>query len=316
MHPSRETAVRRSEVPGAVVVTGASSGIGQATALVLAHAGWLTFAGVRTAGAAERLSALAGAVGVGALLRPLTLDVTAEAQIGAAVALVGDECRRRGVQLRGVVNNAGIAVVGPLELVPLDRLRASLEINAIGALAVTQAFLPQLRTARGRIINLSSVSGRVASPFLGPYAASKFALEALSDALRAELRPWGIRVILIEPGPIATPIWEKGTALALDDSEALGASPYAPFVLRVRARFLHAAESGQPPELVAATILNALTVSRPRARYLLTRSPLGLTFFARCAPDWLRDRAFGVALGLRGGPPRERMKRRTRGGDE
>lgn len=299
MIASRKTGVGQTDPSGAVVITGASSGIGEATALALARAGWLTFAGVRSAEAAERLSALASAVGVGALLQTLLLDVTDDPQIAAAAALVGEECRRCGVPLRGVINNAGIAVAGPLELLPLDRLRASLLINTVGALAVTQAFLPQLRAARGRIINLSSVSGRVASPFLGPYAASKFALEALSDALRVELHPWGVRVILIEPGPIATPIWEKGFALALGDGEALGTSPYAPFLPRVRARFLRAAASGQPPELVAATILRALTVPHPRARYLLTRGPLGFTLFARCAPDWLRDLVFGVAFGLR-----------------
>lgn len=301
MAPIEKIAARRGDVDGAVIITGASSGIGQATALMLARAGWLTFAGVRTPGAATELSAMAGAVGVGALLRPLLLDVTDDTQIAAAATLVGDECRRRGIALRGVINNAGIAVVGPLEVVPLDRIRASLTINTVGALAVTRAFLPQLRAARGRVINLSSVSGRVASPFLGAYAASKFALEALSDALRAELRPWGLRVILIEPGPIATPIWEKGNALALADGDTLGASPYAPFVPRVRARFLGAAAGGRSPDLVAATILRALIVPRPRARYLLTRSPLGFALFARCAPDWLRDLAFGVALGLRNG---------------
>jgi len=311
----RKTTVRRDDVSGAVVVTGASSGIGEVTALTLARAGWLTFAGVRTTEAAERLSASAGAIGVGGLLRPLILDVTADAQIAAATALVREECRGRGVRLRGLINNAGIAVAGPLELVPLERLRASLAINTVGALAVTQAFLPQLRAARGRVINLSSVSGRVAAPFLGPYAASKFALEALSDALRVELRPWGMRVILIEPGPIVTPIWEKGAALALGADAALDGSPYAPFLPRVRARFLRAAEGGRSPELVATAILRALTVPRPRARYLLTRSPLGFTLFARCAPDWLRDLSFGVALGLWDRPPREQTKRQMREAD-
>ena len=296
----RRSASRRADMPGAVVVTGASSGIGQATALRLAHAGWLTFAGVRTAEAAERLAILAGALGVGSLLRPLMLDVTDDTQIAVAAALVGADCHRYGMSLRGLINNAGIAVAGPLELVPLDGVRASLAINTVGALAVTQAFLPLLRVGRGRIINLSSVSGRVASPFLGPYAASKFALEALSDALRVELRPWGLRVILIEPGPIATPIWEKGSALALGDGTALGASPYASLLPGVRARFRRAAASGQQPELVAATIMHALTVARPRARYLLTRGALGFTLFARYLPDWARDLAFRLALGLRG----------------
>lgn len=299
MQPPLARERRRDAAIGAVVITGASSGIGQATALALAHTGWLTFAGVRTDDAAERLAAAAGALGVGVLLRPLLLDITDDAQIAAAAALVAAECRQRGVRLRGVINNGGIAIAGPLELVPLAGLRASLAVNTVGALAVTQAFLPQLRAGRGRIINLSSVSGRVASPFLGPYAASKFALEALSDALRVELRPWGIRVILIEPGPIATPIWEKGFALALGTEDTLDTSPYAPFLPRARARFLQAAVRGQAPELIAATIVRALTVPRPRARYLLTRGPVSFTLFARYAPDWLRDLTFGMALGLR-----------------
>ena len=286
-------------VPGAAIITGASSGIGRTTALALAHAGWLIFAGMRTATAAEELVAMAGAIGAGATLRPLLLDVTDEAQIAAAAALVGAECRCRGMPLRGVINNAGIAVAGPLEMVPLDQVRASLAINTVGALAVSRAFLPQLRATRGRIINLSSVSGRVAAPFLGPYAASKFALEALSDALRVELRPWGVRVIAIEPGPVATPIWEKGIALAFSDEAALATSPYAPLLPRVRARFVRAAESGLPPELVAATIAHALTARRPRARYLVARQPLGFTLFARWLPDWARDLAFDVTLGLR-----------------
>jgi NAD(P)-dependent dehydrogenase (short-subunit alcohol dehydrogenase family) len=294
--------------PGAVVITGASSGIGQVTALALARAGWLVFAGIRSAAAAERLAALAGAIGAGALVQPLPLDVTEDAQISAAVAFVGEKCLRHGTPLRGVINNAGIAVAGPLEVVPLERVRVSLAINTIGALAVTRAFLPQLRASRGRIINLSSVSGRVASPFLGPYSASKFALEALSDALRVELRPWGVQVILIEPGPIATPIWEKGDTLAVDDGAALDASPYAPFLPRVRVRFLSAAASGQAPDVVAATILRALTVSRPRPRYLLTHGPLGFTIFARYLPDQWRDLAFSLALGLRGGAGREHIE--------
>lgn len=294
-HKRDEDAAR---VPGAVVITGASSGIGLVTALTLARAGWLTFGGVRSTVVAEALSTAAGAIGVGALLRTLLLDVTDAGQIGAAVEVVRRTTALQGIPLLGVINNAGIAVAGPLEEVPLARLQQSWEINALGALAVARAFLPQLRASGGRIVNVSSVSGRVVSPFLGPYAASKFALEAFSDALRVELRPWGVRVILIEPGPIATPIWEKGAALALEDRVADGNSPYAPFLPRARARLERAAASGRSPEIVAATILSALTARHPRARYLVTRRPLAFALFARLAPDWLRDRALGGALGL------------------
>ena len=157
--------------------------------------GWFVFGGVRTVRDLAKLAASAGAVGLGDLVQPILLDVTDSAQIAAAQELVALTLRERGLRLTGLINNAGIAVGGPLEEVPLARLREILAINVIGVVAVTQAFLPLLRAGRGRIINISSVSGRVAAPFLGPYAASKFALEALSDALRVELRPWGVPVM-------------------------------------------------------------------------------------------------------------------------
>jgi NAD(P)-dependent dehydrogenase (short-subunit alcohol dehydrogenase family) len=281
---------------GTVVITGASSGIGRATALTLARAGWHVFAGVRREADGAALAADAGAIGVGALVRPLPLDVTDEASITRAVVAVRDELGADGGRLVGLVNNAGIAGAGPIEEVSLGRFREVLAVNVLGVVAVTQAFLPLLRQSRGRIVNVSSVSGRAAPPFLGPYAASKFALEALSDALRVELRPWGIKVIVVEPGPIATPIWEKGETAALADRESRAGSPYAPYLDRVLGLFRGAAARGFPPERVAATIARALAVPRPRARYLVTRNALGFALFARLAPESLRDGLFALAM--------------------
>jgi NAD(P)-dependent dehydrogenase (short-subunit alcohol dehydrogenase family) len=191
------------------------------------------------------------------------------------------------------VNNAGIAVAGPVEEVSLARLRAVLEINVVGAVATTQALLPLLRAGRGRIINVSSVSGRIAAPFLGAYAASKFALEALSDSLRVELAPWGLAVVLVQPGPVATPIWVKGEAMADEDRAGLGAdSPYAPYLGRVRAAFRDGAQRGIPPEEVATVIAQALSAPQPRARYPVGRNRALVGLIARLAPDGLRDWLF------------------------
>ncbi len=280
---------------GAIIVTGASSGIGRATTLALARRGWLVFGGVRSAEDGAALLARAGGLGVGALVLPLRLDVTDDAALRRARATVEEALARRGLTLAGLVNNAGVGAIGPLEELPIARLRAALEVNAIGAVAATQAFLPLLRAGRGRIVNVSSVSGRVAAPFLGAYAASKFALEALSDALRVELRPWHIFVILIEPGPVTTPIWEKGETATATDRAALGDhSPYSPYLPGVRRATRRAAARGVPPERIALAIVHALTAPHPRSRYLLTGHRLFFTLFARLAPDWLRDKALAL----------------------
>ena len=186
---------------GTVLVTGASTGIGEATALHLRELGFEPVAGVRSDEDAERL-ARSG-------LRTVKLDVTDDGQIDGSRR--GD---RRWSALAGLVNNAGIAVAAPIEFLPLDQLRRQLEVNLIGQVAVTQALLPALRRGRGRIVNVSSIGGRVALPLLGAYSMSKFGLEAFSDSLRRELRRQGVDVIVIEPGGIKTPIWKKGNALA------------------------------------------------------------------------------------------------------
>ena len=278
-----------------VLVTGSSSGIGRATALTLARHGLRVFATVRRAEDAEALQVAAGAVGVGNTVRPVLLDVTDPAGIAEAAELVRRELAERGGALVGLVNNAGIVVGGPVEEVPLERLREVLEVNVVGVVAVTQAFLPLLRAGRGRIVNVSSVSGRVAAPFLGAYAASKFALEALSDALRVELRPWGLRMVLVEPGPVATPFWDKGHAEydERESGEERAGSPYARYAPALRARFRESEAGGLPAEAVAQAIHRALVVPRPRARYLVTRRPLLFALFSRLAPDGVRDAWLG-----------------------
>src|SRR5215210_5850427 len=192
---------------GTVVVTGASSGIGEATARHLAQLGFEVRAGVRKPEDGERLR--------GDRITPLMLDVTDAGSIEVARDQLG------GRPLAGLVNNAGVAVSSPLEHVPIDELRRQLEINLVGQIAVTQALLPGLRAARGRIVNVSSIGGRMALPLAGPYNASKFALEGASDALRQELRG-KVGVILIEPGGVKTPIWSKGGAAADDLMAGMG----------------------------------------------------------------------------------------------
>jgi NAD(P)-dependent dehydrogenase (short-subunit alcohol dehydrogenase family) len=239
-----------------VLVTGASTGIGRATALELARRGAAVLAGVRDPAAApEGCTAL-------------ELDVTSPDDVAAA----GEEATRGG--LDALVNNAGIAVVGPLEYLPLDALRRQLEVNTVAQLAVTQACLPALRASRGRIVNLSSIAGRMALPLYGPYAASKYALEALSDSLRQELRGTGVDVVLVEPGAIDTLIWERGTRAGDALWEALPAvarERYGPLQQTIRRLAEHAGRDGEPPEVVARTIADVLAARRPRTRYVIGR---------------------------------------------
>src|SRR5687768_2262952 len=188
---------------GAVVVTGASTGIGHATAIELDRIGFRVFAGVRKDSDAESIR------GEGSeRLEPLTLDVADEASVASAAGSVAEKIGDAG--LAGLVNNAGIVVAGPLEALPLDDLRRQLEVNVVAQVAVTQAFIPALRRARGRIVLMSSVGGRISIPFMSPYHVSKWGLEAIGDALRLELKPWGMDVVIVEPGAIATPFWQKG----------------------------------------------------------------------------------------------------------
>jgi NAD(P)-dependent dehydrogenase (short-subunit alcohol dehydrogenase family) len=272
----------------AVVITGASTGIGEACALHLAGRGFRVLAGIRSPEDGERLAAR----GSGQIV-PVRLDVTDGASISDAADTVA---RTLGATpLAGLVNNAGIAVAGPLEFLPLESLRRQLEINVVGQLAVTQAFLPMLRRDRGRIVNMSSASGRFASPFMGPYAASKFALEALSDSLRVELRPWGIHVALVEPGVIATPIWTKSLSAAEEMLAGVPAEAHALYGAAVQGiRDGVARIQGIPAERVAEVVAHALTARRPKFRYVLGRGArlrIGMSYLPTRLRDWIVSRA-------------------------
>src|SRR5215210_4165486 len=272
---------------GTVLVTGASTGIGEATVLHLRRLGFDPIAAVRKDEDAERL----GVQG----LRTTRIDVTDADQIAAAREALGEE------PLAGLVNNAGIAVAAPLEFLPMDRLRQQLEINLIGQAAVTQAFLPALRRARGRIVNVSSIGGRVGLPLVGAYNASKFGLEGLSDSLRRELRPHGVDVILIEPGGVKTPIWNKAEQLAdqmLEDVPPEAERLYGRQIAAVRKNTRRiATDSGIEPSEVAEVIGTALTASRPRARYLVGNDAKQRALMSKLLPARVMDRLIVRALG-------------------
>jgi len=270
-------------MPRSVLITGASKGIGRATALHLDRLGWQVFAGVRQDKDADALRRDGSE-----RLVPLLLDVTDGAAIRAAAWQV-EQAAPHG--LDGLVNNAGIVVAGPLEIVPLDEFRRQLEVNTVGALAVTQGFLPQIHEAGGRIVNVSSINGRVATPFAGAYAASKFALEAASDALRMELRHFGIPVVVVQPGAIQTPIWATAKARAEKNLARMGGGGrYAKIIRRLLDRSGGPPRHAIPAERVARVIHRALTTRRPRARYLVGWDARAGAWLRWLAPDRLMDR--------------------------
>jgi NAD(P)-dependent dehydrogenase (short-subunit alcohol dehydrogenase family) len=272
-----------SIVNQAVLVTGASTGIGHATALRLAAEGFDVFAGVRSAADGERLQS------AGPNIRPLLLDVTHAAAIGEAAQRISQS----GLLLRGVINNAGIAVAGPLEFLPLDQMRRQFEINVFGALAVTQAMLPMLRASCGRVVFVSSVSGQIAPPFIGPYASSKFALEGMADSMRMELAPFGIAVSIIQPGNVRTPIWGKGRAAAPEIRARMPAEATAHYgnIIDALAKLTQREErTGINPAIVAAVILRALREPAPRARYAVGSPPAWQRRMAAMLPERWRDR--------------------------
>jgi len=282
------------ETRGAVVVTGASTGIGQACALRLDKIGFQVFAGVRKEADGESLKRQASA-----RLTPVFIDVTEEASIASAADTVAAAVGAAG--LAGLVNNAGIVVPGPLEFQPLGDIRQQIDVNFIGQIAVTQAFLPLLRKRRGRIVNIGSIGGRMATPFLGAYAASKFAMEAFTDSLRMELQPWGISVSIVEPGSIATPLWEKGQAAADEIDRKLpqtGHDLYDPAVAAMRRVADKLARSAIPPSAVAKAVAHALTAKRPKTRYLVGRDAKLQAAVAKLVPDRMRDWLIVQRMGL------------------
>ncbi|HLY27737.1 MAG TPA: SDR family NAD(P)-dependent oxidoreductase [Aggregatilineales bacterium] len=272
-----------------VLITGASKGIGRATALYLDKQGYNVFAGVRNPADGEALRKEASS-----RLRPIQIDVADQGQIKAAERQVSQIVGEVG--LAGLVNNAGIAVGAPLEFIPIDELRRQLEINVVGQVAVTQAFLDSIRKARGRIVNVSSIGGRIAGPNLGAYHASKFALEGITDTLRIELKRWGIEVISIEPGSIRTPIWETSTALA---KRLMAQMPpqfqkmYPEMAAAADRLAANSTTGGTAPEKVAEVIGRALSSPRPRTRYLVgPDAQIAGNIIARL-PDRIRDRILG-----------------------
>src|SRR3989441_7348389 len=262
-------------VSGGVVVTGASSGIGAAIARDLAARSFRVFGTVRREQDGPPLEA--------AHVVPVLMDVTD----AASIARARDEVSRAlaGAPLAGLVNNAGIPSAGPLELVPLDQLPRVLEVNLVGAVAVTQAFLPLLKAARGRIVNISSVAGRRALPFLGPYPAPEYALEGASHSLPGAARPLRVRVIVVQPGSVQSRIWEK---VERWDLSRYRGTPYERVLERFRDLALRSGQRGLPAERVAHAVAKALTARRPPLRILVVESALGYRLM-ELLPDRLMD---------------------------
>ena len=276
---------------GSVLVTGSSTGIGRATVLRLDRAGFQVFAGVRNRGDAESLEAESSE-----RLEPVIIDVSEADTIEVTAERIQQVT---GGRLDGLVNNAGIVVAGPIETLDLDGLRRQLEVNLTGQVAVTQAFLPQIRAARGRIALIASIGGRMSLPYLSPYHASKFALEAIGDSLRQEMRPFGVEVSIIEPGSIATPFWGKGT----DQVEQLLGSMSPEQLQLYEASARAAAEAsrkaearGIEPDKVAKAVEHALTSSRPKTRYLVGVDARVQATLRKWLPDRVLDRLVASQL--------------------
>jgi NAD(P)-dependent dehydrogenase (short-subunit alcohol dehydrogenase family) len=267
-------------MPPLALVTGASTGIGRACAIHLAQHGFEVLAGVRHADDAP------------SGLEPVRLDVTSADDIATAAERVGGT-------LHALVNNAGIAVNGPVEVLPVEQWRRQFEVNVIGQVAVTRALLPALLNARGRIVNMSSIGGRVALPLLGPYAASKFALEAVTDALRREVARHGVHVACVEPGGIVTPVWEKSRAEGerlVNEMPADARLRYDGLIHALRRAAERQARDGLPPEAVAEVVGHALTARRPRTRYVVGREARVQAVLARLLPDRAVDALVRRAL--------------------
>lgn len=276
-----------------VVITGVSTGIGLAATRVLTARGFHVFGSVRKPEDGARLQAEFGDA-----FTPLVFDVT-DAQ-GAQAAAEQVATALDGATLAGLVNNAGIAVAGPLLYLPVDEFRHQLEVNLTGVVISIQAFAPLLGARSpsvrdpGRIVNISSVSGRSADPFMAAYNASKFGLEGLSEALRRELLPFGVDVVVVAPGPVATPIWDKADQV---DVSRYADTPYAAALGRLRAYMLQLGRSGLPPERLGEAIHHALTAPKPKARYTVTPGAMGV-FIGEHMPTRMRDRIVGKQLGL------------------
>jgi NAD(P)-dependent dehydrogenase (short-subunit alcohol dehydrogenase family) len=276
-----------------ILVTGTSTGIGRACALRLDRLGHRVYAGVRTQEHAKQLSELGSD-----RLVPLLLDVTDQAQIEDAAARIGQD----GAGLAGVVNNAGIGLLGPIEYLPADAWRQQLEVNVIGQVAVTKAMLPLIRSGSGRVVFIGSLGGKAALPLFGPYCASKFAIEAISESLRYELRPWGIHACVVEPGAIKTAIWEKGRQDVdhlEQDLPAEASERYAAHLAALRKALDMQDKQSADPEKVAKAVEHALFARRPKTRYPVGTDARILTTLIRCLPDKPREAIIGRMTGMR-----------------
>lgn len=283
-----------TDTPRHVLITGASTGIGAACAKMLAERGWRVFAGVR-----REQDGAALITGTAGSITPVILDVTNHEQIKTVVQEINTQCGAAGLQ--GIVNNAGIALAGPLEFMPMEAVKKQFEINVFGLIAVTQAVMPLIRAGHGRIVLMGSNSGFMCEPFLAGYGATKHALEAIADSLRIELRPWGIDVALIEPGAIKTPIWNKSRAAAEQlftglppQCEELYAAPIA--ALRKMVEKIPA--GAIPPERVAKAVTHALEARRPRTRYPVGLDSVVGSLLVRVVPDRLLDWVIRKVMGI------------------
>ena len=278
-----------TEIRELVIVTGASTGIGAATARELARRGFHVLAGVRRDRDADAIR--------GPGVEPVIIDITNPDHIEALAARVhGDP---QGTPVRALVNNAAIQANVPIEAFAIDEWRNMFEVNLFGQVAVTQALLPALIRSSGRVVNISSVGGKVAMATYGPYAGTKFALEAVSDSLRRELAPSGVRVVVVEPGAVRTEM--LGRAIATADELVSAMTPeqsqrYGPLVHAVNAQAVSSTKSGQPAEAAAKVIATAITARRPRTRYTVGRDAALITRMVRLLPDWVLDRVLTAAL--------------------
>lgn len=265
-----------------VVITGASTGIGAATAREVARRGFYVLAGVRRDRDADALRA--------ERIEPCTLDITVDTDVAAIADRVADDPEHR--PLRALVNNAGIAVNAPIEALPMSEWRRQFDVNLFGHIAMTQALIPALLDSSGTVVNISSVGGRVAMATYGAYAGAKFALEAVSDALRREVAGFGVKVVVIEPGAVITEMSRRGVATA--DRLATGMTPdqHQRYDTLINAITTHAkafARDGVPAARAAQVIANAITTNKPRTRYTVGRDAAALVRLARLTPDRVLD---------------------------
>lgn len=263
----------------AVIISGASSGIGRQCAYSIAQAGFRVLAGVRSKKDADKLEKEAPV-----RLNPVLLDVTKNETIESIKRMVCSE------NLYGLVNNAGIAVLGPIEFVPLEEMRRQFDVNFFGHIALTQALLPHFRrVGTGRIVNMSSISSQIAFPYFGPYAASKFAFEAFNDALRRELRPWNIQVVSIRPGNVSTPIWHKSFSKSQTISDTFPSEAATYYKKDLFSSSGGKVKMSQPSD-VAESVRHALIAKKPKAHYLVGRDARKFALLKWLLPDWLLDR--------------------------